>query len=393
MAEQQHKTATEQQINNYIDKLHFRTYDHVKQKVLEHFPDVSKDRLKLIVKRRLKDKFIKRRKIAPYYVHIFSTQPNCWFHDLMDNGKGNEPRYWHIFIGTNNHYAVALPLENKSAASIKQTLTEFITKYHPRKLTSDEESGFVEKNNLKLLSDNNVRVHIITEQNHSSLGIIDRFIRTLRDMNIPTQKGDKQSNNQKYTTFTPKRMQKLLKIYNSTYHSRIKCRPEDMFYDPDMEKEYIFKQLAKKEKQEAVKDFHLQEGSFVRYILPRANGKKKRYQISRECYKIETVKGNMYTLIARDGTVKNLPRFKIMLCRKDGKKPSNCKWADTIPGAWNGVVKEIKSYNEQTRKYKVVFSVPGEPDYEDEVPETYLRGNFPQQLSEMERDYIRQKNA
>ena len=210
-------------------------------------------------------------------------------------------------------------------------------------------------------------------------------------MNIPTQKGDKQSANPKYQTFTPKRMQKLLEIYNSTYHTRIKCAPADMFADPDMEKEYIFKQLAKKEKQEAVKDFHLQEGAFVRYIMPRANGRRKRFQISRECYKIEAVNGNMYTLIARDGTVKNLPRFKIMLCRKDGQKPSNCKWADTIHGAWNGVVKEIKSFNERTRKYKVVFSVPGQPDYEDEVPETYLRGNFPQQLSEMEKAFIKQQ--
>ena len=64
---------TEQEINDFIDKLHFRTYDHVKKKVLEHFPDVSKERLKQIVDRRLKDKFIKVRKIAPYYVHIFST--------------------------------------------------------------------------------------------------------------------------------------------------------------------------------------------------------------------------------------------------------------------------------------------------------------------------------
>ena len=383
--------TTDSEINDFIDKLHFRTYNHVQQKVLEHFPDVNKDRLKRIIDSRLKDKYIKVRKIAPYYVHIFSTQPNCWFHDLMDNLSGNEPRYWHIFIGTNNHYAVALPLANKSAASIRQTLTTFINKYHPHKLTSDEEPGFVEKNNLKLLTDNNVKVHIITEQNHSSLGIIDRFIRTLRDMNIPTQKGDKQSHNQKYATFSPKRMQKLLEIYNSTYHSRIKCKPEDMFYDPDMEKEYIFKQLAKREKQETVKDFHLHEGAFVRYILPRANGMKKRYQISRECYKIEAVNGNMYSLIARDGTVKNLPRYRIMLCRKDGGKPNNCKWADTIPGAWNGVVKQILSYNEQTHRYKVLFSVPGQPDYEDEVPETYLRGNFPQQLSEMERAYIAQK--
>ena len=382
---------TEQEINDFIDKLHFRTLNHVQKKVKEKFPNLKDDKLKEIVDKRLKDKFIKICKITPYYVKIFSTRPNCWFHDLMDNGRWNEPRYWHIFLGTNNHYAVALPLDNKQAASIRKTLTEFVNKFHPVKLTSDEEAGFIEKNNLKFLTDNHVKIHIITEQNHSSLGTIDRFIRTLRDMNIPTEKKDKQSHDPKYQTFTPKRMEKLLEIYNSTYHSRINCSPKEMLNNPDLEKEYIFDQLDKKDKQEKIKDFHLQKGAFVRYIIPRANGRRKRFQISRECYKIEEIKGNMYTLIARDGTVKNLPRFKIMLCSKDGTKPSNIKWADTIPGAWNGVVKEIKSFDEKTRKYTVTFSVPGQPDYEDEVPETYLRGNFPQQLSEMEKAYIQQK--
>ena len=379
-------------VNEYIDKLHFRTYNHVVNKVMEKFPEVNKKQLKKIVDSRLKDHFVKLRKIEPYYIKIFSTTPNCWFHDLMDNGKNNDPRFWHIFIGTNNHFAVALPLNDKRATSIRETLTEFINKYHPNKLTSDEEPGFIEKNNLKLLSDNHVIVQVITDQNHSSLGIIDRFIRTLRDMNIPTEKGDKQSIDAKYRWFSIKRMNKLIDIYNSTFHSRINCSPKEMFENEELEKEYIFKQLEKKDKQENIKDLHLHEGSFVRYIMPRANGKKKRFQFSRECYKIESVNGNMYTLIAQDGTVRDFPRFKIILCKKDGSRPSNCKWGQTFPGKWNGVIKEIRSYNPQTRKYKVIFHVPGKEDYEDEIPETYMRGNFPQQTSELEKDFIEQQN-
>ena len=397
-------------VNNYIDKLHFRTYSHVVDKVITQFPTIAKKELKKIVDDRLKDHFVKLRKIEPYYIKIFSATPNCWFHDLMENGCRADPsitsgllnkplaekestklpRYWHIFIGTNNHYAVALPLKDKRATSIRETLREFIERYHPSKLTSDEEPGFVEKNNIKLLTDNDVSMHIVTDQNHSSLGIIDRFIRTLRDMNIPTEKGSKQSTDDKYRWFSVKRMSKLVGIYNNTYHSRIKCTPQEMLDNPNLEKEYIFKQLAKKEKQETIKDLHLHEGSFVRYIMPRANGKKKRFQFSRECYKIESVNGNMYTLIAQDGTVRDFPRFKIILCQKDGSKPSNCKRGQTFPGKWNGVIKEIRSYNPQTRKYKVIFHVPGKEDYEDEIPETYMRGNFPQQTSEMEKDFVQQ---
>ena len=375
-------------INDYVDKLHFRTFNHVWDSVKTKFPEITKKQLKEILDRRLKDKFIKVRKISPYYFKIFSTQPNCWFHDLMDNGKGSDPRYWHLFIGTNNHYAVALPLKNKTADAVRVTLTEFINKYHPVRLTSDEESAFVEKNNLKLLKENKVVVHIVTEQNHSTLGIIDRFIRTLRDMNIPTQKGSKQSHYPKYNTFSEKRMEKLIEIYNKTYHSRIKCSPEEMFNNPELEKEYIFQQLEKKENQEEnIKDLHLKPGTFVRYILPRANGKRKRYQISRECYKIYSVKGNMYSLIARDGTVMNLPRFKLMSV----KDLSNCKWAETIPSKWNGIITSILSYNPKTRKARVCFHVPGKPDYIDEIPISYLKGNFPNSLSRSELEFIKKQ--
>lgn len=86
-------------------------------------------------------------------------------------------------------------------------------------------------------------VHIITEQNHSALGIVDRFIRTLRDMNTPNEKTMKQSHDSKYKTFSLKRMNKLIEIYNNTYHRRIKFTPKEMFDDSELEYKYIESQL------------------------------------------------------------------------------------------------------------------------------------------------------
>ena len=89
----------------------------------------------------------------------------------------------------------------------------------------------------------------------------------------------------------------------------------------------------------------------------------------------------MYTLMARDGTVINLPRYKLMLCNKDGSKPDNIKWADTIPNRWNGEIREIKGYNPRTKKFKVAFIVPDKEDYIDEIPESYMKGNYPQMVN------------
>lgn len=123
-----------QDINNFIDKLHFKTYNHLIDKLKASFPDVDEKELNKIIDSRLKDHYVKLRKIEPYYIKIFSTKPNCWFHDLIDNGKFNNPRYWHVFIGTNTHYAVAYPLSSKSAVNVRSTLERFINEYHPVKL-------------------------------------------------------------------------------------------------------------------------------------------------------------------------------------------------------------------------------------------------------------------
>lgn len=54
------------QINEFFDKLHFKSYDHIIDKVVDAFPNVELDYIKQIIDNRLKDKYMTRRKIAPY---------------------------------------------------------------------------------------------------------------------------------------------------------------------------------------------------------------------------------------------------------------------------------------------------------------------------------------
>lgn len=368
----------EDTINKFIDKLHFRSYEKVIGRLKEEFPDVRESEFRDIMNHRLKDKYIKTRRVEPYYVKIYSSSPNCWFQDILDNGKGSVPRYWMMYIGTNNHYAVAYELHQRTKTEIRDVIQRFINDYHPSKLTSDEEGGFVSDEVLRLLKENRCNVQIVSDKNHSSLGIIDRLIRTLRDMNTPHEHSKRFSNDKKYRSFTPDRMRKLLDIYNSTYHSRIKCSPIEMLNDPELEKEYIFNQIKLREKrEEKLKDFKLNIGSFVRYILPRSDGiTKKRYQISPECYKIEEKSGNNYVLIARDGTIKTLPRYRIMLASKNGEKPRNCKWGDTF-GNNSGIVRRLIEYYPKTKKYRVAFEVPEGEEYIDTIPESYINRNYP----------------
>ena len=339
---------------------------------------------------------IRKKQIKPFMIKIFSNSLNTWFHDLYDNLSDHEPRYWHIFIGTNNRYAVALPLNDKKASSIHKTLSEFINKYHPSKLTSDEESAFLERNNIELLKSNNVKMLTVSDKNHTTLSIIDRFIRTLRDMNIPSEISKHQSIDDKYTFISPYRMTKFLNTYNNKVHSSIGCTPKEMFNNPKLEKEYIFRCIEQSEKQKRIKNLVLPIGAKVHYILPRNNGSmnlmKKRYQVSKEYYIIDDRKGNMYTLMASDGTVITKPRHQILLCKKPQTASSyeheKDKFARTIPGKWNGDVKQIIEYYPKTNKYKVEFVVPGEKTYIDIIPASYLRGRTPTIQSDLEREFF-----
>ena len=90
--------------------------------------------------------------------------------------------------------------------------------------------------------------------------------------------------------------------------------------------------------------------------------------------------GNNYILMAKDGNTITKPRFQLIKVSGVGSPaPSNyvAKLAETIPGKWKGIVKEIIG-EVGKNKVKIVFVVPGEKDYIDIIPKSYLRSRFNQ---------------
>jgi hypothetical protein len=358
-------------INELIRKVKFRSFTKIKSYVKRFLPNVTDKDIKEALQKRVKDPIIKTKQLKPLMVKIFSRSPNTYFHDLFDNTKNGDPRYFHLFIGTNTRYAVAHPLANKNSKTILESIKRFVEKYNPVKLTSDNEPAFTEKNVMDYLKSKNIFVHFVKDNNHSSLGIIDRFTRTLRDLNTPSEKSKAQSHDQKYRVFTIKKMKKLLSLYNNSVHSSIKCTPKEMYNDPELEKDYIFKCLEQKEKQETRADFEIKPGTYVRYILPRHDGlKKKRFRVSPEYYKVDGKEGNNYILMARDGTVITKPRFQLIPLKPG--EIDRMKFAETIPGKWTGVIDRV--IEDVGKKHvHVTFKLPDGGEYEDIIPKSYLK--------------------
>ena len=199
-------------INKEIDKLRFRTFNKIYHVIKKRHPNIKDSQLRKIISERLHDRRPSKQIQRIYQVKIFSKFRNSWFTDIYDNTNDAKPRYWQLFINTNTRYAVAYPLPNKTAGAIKKNLEEFVKQYKPRKITSDEESGLISKENIEYLKNNRCGLYIVSEQQHSTLGIIDRFIRTLRDMNTPQEKPLKsQSSDKEFTYISQEKMKDLKK--------------------------------------------------------------------------------------------------------------------------------------------------------------------------------------
>ena len=376
-----------ERVNEIVDGLRFRSFDKVYSSIKSEMPNVRKKEVRKVLMMRKKDKRLRRNQIKPYQIKIFSRSLNTWFMDLLDNGKENTPRYWFVFIGTNNRYGVALPLNSKNAEDVRDALNEFINEYKPAKLTSDQEKAFMEKRNIELMKEKKILLQTVPERNHSSLSLIDRFIRTLRDMNRPVDgEINKQSTDEEFKSFSIEKMNELIDVYNNTYHSAIKCTPKEMFDNEELEKEYIFNCMDKHEKQKRIEDFELKENEFVRYVIDKDPLKKKRYNVSNESYKIAGKEGNHYILEAADGTTMIKPRYKLV--RADVNKYQQAK---TIDGAWNGVLKEIISFDKRNNRYKVKFDDGNNGEYIDNIPVSYLRGRFPTRMTAMEKEFFKNK--
>ena len=372
---------SENQINSYIDTLHFSSYKKVIDKVKRHFPNASNAEIRNAIKKRIHDKRIHRNTKRIYQVKVFSKFTGAWITDIYDNLAGNDPRYCQLFINVNCRFVEAYPLSNKTKDSINTVLRQFVNRYHPRKITSDEEPGLVANENLQYLKDNTCGLYIIQEQNHSALSLIDRFIRTLRDMNRPADGSNDCSTDDEFKYIDRNKMTSLLTLYNNTIHSSTGQTPHDMIQNQALEEDYIDKCIDGKMRQQEIADFKLQEGSLVRYYLDDDPMTKKRSNISRETYKIESRAGNVYTIIALDGTTRDLPRWKLIHVDPDEKYVLG-KTLGTDKGVVERINREVSN-----NRVDVKWKMPDGSNYNQVINKRDLRYPTPQFESKLERDF------
>ena len=329
-------------LERFIHKLHLRTFEKIMPHVKEKFGDsVSEQDVRDILETFVRDpKHLNQKK---FYNKIFSDHPHAWMMDFLDNGGKHlnyndklkkeakemtkeTPIYWYIFININTRYAAAYPIYRKEKEDAFDKLQQFLSEHKCSSLTSDKESTFISEQFTKYLTKNHISQYIVLDGNHTSLAILDSFIRHLRDMNITNEKSKYQSHHSKYRNFSTHRMNELIQTYNKTIHSSTNMKPIDMENDEKKERQYIAYCLIQQSKK---KNHDIPTGHFVRIVLAKDKMKKMRFKVSREVYKITGRDNKNYFISAEDDMTTSLPRHRLI--DLGPTKPNKYKFAETIP--------------------------------------------------------------
>ena len=105
------------ELNRLIDKCHLRTFRKTWCFIHTKHPEITKEQLKRVIKKRLKDPQIIREDLKRM-LPVFANHFGSGMVDLLENQEDWSPRYFMVFIHVNSRYAVAYPADGKKKRRI-----------------------------------------------------------------------------------------------------------------------------------------------------------------------------------------------------------------------------------------------------------------------------------
>ena len=200
----------------------------------------------------------------------------------------------------------------------KKTTSELIKAFNKHLLNEkinilkfDNENAIKSLEFQQFLKVHNIKFIKTIPNSHTSLSIIDRLCRTIRDIAF----------NLGYELIlTQNQMNTILNYYNNTRHEgltkilRKKVCPNDLSNNPDLEKQYVIE--CKKYNLTIMnqKDFELNKNDEVKIVNDNKKLTKKRSILSKDHYKVVGYNGNIVKLKnMKNGNIEYRPRFYIQL--------------------------------------------------------------------------------
>ena len=295
-----------------------------------------------------------QRKPQPKYMHIYSKVPYAY---QMDTFFQSRKVCYLMLININSRKAYAYEMAGKGAKEVLRSLNEFIREEPDcRSIASDQDTAYLSNMVLDFMRDHNIIYTTTLDEDHNKLGIINRFMRTIRDMK------DREPNTD---------ILSLVESYNDMPHSSLDYKSPNEF-TPDDELRYIEKMSRQ------ANPYKFNPGESVRVVLNQNPLTKKRTNLSKESYLIDSKAGNQFVIRSSDGSIDTLPGYRLV------KSAKNVPLATTIKDGKRGIVKEILSYNQKKDTYSITYE---NSPVKDTIPSKNMREGHPTKLSPMEREY------
>lgn len=201
---------------------------------------------------------------------ITSNNPNEWQMDLAFWKK--QPIL--ITVNINSRIGYAKLLKNKQAATVQKAIDQFITEHKVSALMSDNGSEFTNQTVEKFFDRNSITHANSIPGDHTVLGKIDRFIRTIK------ARLTKMQDTMGFKKLTQKLLNDAIANYNNTTHSSINATPNEMegrvIFDEIEHNKRVVKQVQK----------GIPTGSIVRYRLNPKPFEKEGARFSKAVYEV-----------------------------------------------------------------------------------------------------------
>lgn len=269
-----------------------------------------------------------RKQIKRYQFKTYSRIPGGYIGDIFFN-KSKFACLLLININTRKAYAYALnnvelkPIGNSEytitySTTNKKTTTNLINVFNQflndidHKITSlrfDNESAVKSKMFQTMLRNNGIKFIPVVEGSHTSLSLIDRLCRTIRDL----------SYNMGIKILTQNDINKVLNVYNNMYHSSLskmtnkKITPNEVNNSPELEQQIINYCIDYNKQLKVLHpEIELQIGQICKVYQPFDKFKKRRRLLKKDYYKIVNKTGNIYTVQnTRNNKKIDVPRYFI----------------------------------------------------------------------------------
>lgn len=212
----------------------------------------------------------------------------------------------------NREYTIVYSTTNKKTTiNLIDAFKKFlkVINYKITSLRFDGESAI--KSNLfqTLLQNYKIKFIPVIKDSHTSLGLIDRLCRTIRDI----------SYNTRTKILNQKDIDKILNIYNNMYHSSLskmlgkKITPNEVSKDPKLEQQIINYCMDYNNQLEVLyPEINLSVGQICKIYQPFDKFKKRRRLLKKDYFKIINKTGNIYTVQnMRNGKKIDVPRYFI----------------------------------------------------------------------------------